>query len=317
MPEMSLYSISALQQQIKNIVKRGSVHSVQASPPRCRVTFGTDPVNGNQHISDWLLWWAPSDSERTEWNMPAINAPVIVISEGGVLKNGVVYPLGITDNQTPAGSTASEHVIRYSDGAQISYDSSSHTLNYSGVEGGIINVSALGPITINATDITVNADNVNAVIKEKLSASAETATIDVTNSATITAENNISVTANNEVQVSAVKATVSVDSEAIITAQSVSVTAEDTADITAPQVNITAEKTTISGDLAVGGSIGAAGDITDMSSSGGLSLRQLRLIYDAHGHVYDDGTTEPPNQLMQPAPAGFLLPGENDAGDEP
>lgn len=278
MSELPLYSISALQQQIKNIVKRGSVHSVQASPPRCRVTFGTDPVNGSQHISDWLLWWAPSDSERTEWNMPAIDAPVIVVSEGGILKNGIVYPLGITDNQMPAGSTASEHVVRYSDGALISYDSSSHTLNYSGVEGGIINVSALGPITINATDITVNADNVNALVKGSLSASAETATIDVKNNGTITAKN--------------------------------------TVDISASQVNVTAEKTTITGDLYVGGSIGAAGDITDMSDSGGLSIRQLRLIYDAHGHAYDDGTTEPPNQLMQPAPAGFLISGENNGRDE-
>ncbi|ECG8590757.1 phage baseplate assembly protein V [Salmonella enterica subsp. salamae] len=265
MSEVPLYSISALQQQIKNIVKRGSVHSVQESPPRCRVTFGTDAVNGDVHVSDWLLWQAASDSERTVWNMPAVGAPVIVISEGGVLKNGVVYPLGITDNQTPAGSTASEHVVRYRDGAKISYNSETHTLDFSGVDGGIVNLSATGPVTVNATDVTINADNINAVVNNQITAKAESATVNVKNNAVITAENSVSVTSS--------------------------------------RVDVTADKTTINGDLDVEGTISATGDISafgdiaDMNGSQG-TMQRMREIYDSHNHNYDDGVTEMTNQPM-------------------
>lgn len=148
MADNLLYQVSALQQQVRNMVKRGSIHSVQAAPPRCRVTFGKDPVNGDEHVSDWLLWWAASDSEKTTWNMPAVGAPVIVFSEGGVLKNGIVYPLGITDNQTAAGSTATEHVTKYSDGASVSYDTSTHAAAVSLPDGGTASVKAPGGITL-------------------------------------------------------------------------------------------------------------------------------------------------------------------------
>lgn len=154
MSDSLLYQVSALQQQVRNMVKRGSIHSVQATPPRCRVTFGTDPVNGDEHVSDWLLWWAASDSEKTTWNMPADGAPVIVFSEGGVLKNGVVYPLGITDNQTPAGSSPTQHVTKYSDGAAFSYDTSSHAGTLSLPDGGTVSITAPGGITLDA-DVTI------------------------------------------------------------------------------------------------------------------------------------------------------------------
>lgn len=154
MADNLLYQVSALQQQVRDMVKRGSIHSVQATPPRCRVTFGTDPVTGDVHVSDWLLWWATSDSERTVWNMPAVGAPALVFSEGGMLKNGVVYPLGITDNQTPAGSSPTQHVTKYSDGAVFSYDTASHTGDLTLPAGGTASVTAPGGITLDA-DVTI------------------------------------------------------------------------------------------------------------------------------------------------------------------
>ncbi len=150
----SIYKVAELQQQVAGLVRRGSIHSVQASPPRCRVTFGTDPVSGDEHYSDWLLWWAPSDSERSEWNMPTIGAPVVVISEGGSPKNGIVFPLGITDNQSPAGSSATAHVTKYSDGAVFSYDTASHAAEVTLPSGGTVTVVAAGGITLDG-DVTI------------------------------------------------------------------------------------------------------------------------------------------------------------------
>ena len=151
MAESLLYTVAALQNQVANLVRRGSIHSVQADPPRCRVTFGTDPVTGDEHFTDWLLWGAPSDSERNTWNMPAVGAPAIVFSEGGNLKNGLVYPLGITDNQTPAGTSATAHVTKYSDGATFSYDTATHAAFITLPDGGAATVKGPAGITLDGT----------------------------------------------------------------------------------------------------------------------------------------------------------------------
>lgn len=264
---MDNYDISDMRRRILQMVRRGTIHSVQAKPPRCRVTFGTDPVSGDEHVSDWLLWRAHSDSERSDWSMPAVGSPATVLSEGGDLRNGVVFPGLITDDQIPAGTTPTEHVTRYSDGAKISYDSSTHTLEFAGVEGGIINVTAAGPITINTTNAALNADNVTAKVNNQIIASATSATVSVKSDATIISENNVSVTAKNDISV------------------------------IAGQANITAEKTKINGDLEVDGNISASGDITDKNGISG-SMQRLREIYDDHDHEYDDGTTGKPNQKM-------------------
>lgn len=145
---MDNYDINDMMRRMLQMVRRGTIHSVQAKPPRCRVTFGTDPVSGDEHVSDWLLWHAYSDSERSDWNMPAVGSPVTVISEGGDLRNGVVFTGLITDDQTPAGTTPTEHVTRYSDGATISYNTASHALAFSLPDDGVATVKAPGGIKL-------------------------------------------------------------------------------------------------------------------------------------------------------------------------
>lgn len=147
MPDME-YSLSELWRRVQQMIRRGVIHSVQASPPRCRVTLGTDTVTGEAHVTDWLQWYANSDGERSDWNMPAVGAPATIISESGDLKNGTVFPGMITDNQTPAGSTPGAHVTRYSDGASFSYDTSTHGAVVSLPGGGTVKIIGAGGITL-------------------------------------------------------------------------------------------------------------------------------------------------------------------------
>lgn len=141
------YTLADLYRRVSQMIKRGVVHSVQASPPRCKVTFGTDPISGDQHVSSWLLWYSPSDSEMQEWNMPAVGSPVTVISEGGDIRNGVVFAGLITDDQSPAGTSPNQHVTKYSDGAEVTYDSSAHAMTVS-TPGGTVTVIAAGGIKL-------------------------------------------------------------------------------------------------------------------------------------------------------------------------
>lgn len=158
---MDNYDINDMMRRMLQIVRRGNIHSVQAKPPRCRVTFGTDPVSGDEHVSDWLLWHAHSDSERSDWSMPAVGSPATVFSEGGDLRNGVVFPGLITDDQTPAGTTPTEHVTRFSNGARFAYDTASNAAEVSLPGGGTVKIigdggiTLDGPVTITKT-LTVN-----------------------------------------------------------------------------------------------------------------------------------------------------------------
>jgi phage baseplate assembly protein V len=169
------YTLADLYRRVSRMVMRGVVHSVQASPPRCRVTFGTDPLTGDVHVSDWLLWYAWSDSELQTWSMPAVGAPAVVMSEGGDTRNGIVFPGRITDDQTPAGASPNEHVTRYSDGAQVSYDSAAHAMAVTLPDGGSVKVIAAGGIKLQGDteidgSLTVKGD---AVITGNVSADGD------------------------------------------------------------------------------------------------------------------------------------------------
>lgn len=148
------FTLADLYRRFSQILRDGTVHSVQASPPRCRVTFGSDPDTGKEHLTDWLPWFAHSDAERQDWSMPAVGSAATVLSAGGETTGGIVFAGLITDDQTPAGSTPTEHVTRYRDGASVSYDTASHAMNVSLPSGGTVTVTAPGGITLDS-DVTV------------------------------------------------------------------------------------------------------------------------------------------------------------------
>lgn len=167
------YELSDLLRRVRNMVRNGVIHSVQVSPPRCRVTFGTDPVTQQEHVTDWLVWGVRADAERQDWSMPAVGAPVTVLSEGGDLRMGRVYPGGITDDQTPASDSLYEHLIRFSNGARFSYDSVSNHAEVSLPGGGTLKIIGPGGIELagdtvitGSLRVTENADVAGSISAE-------------------------------------------------------------------------------------------------------------------------------------------------------
>lgn len=59
-------------------------------------------------------------------------------------------------------------------------------------------------------------------------------------------------------------------------------------------VEIESPLVSTTGDLAVGGNINAAGSITDLAESGGVSMGDMRSVYNGHTH----GAGPTPNQSM-------------------
>ena len=154
---MSEFDISMLAQQLARICRYGNIHSVQARPPRCRVTLGTDPLSGEVHVTGWLPWSAQVDDTSSDWRMPAVGASVMVLSPGGNLANGLVFPAGYTDDRTPPSAEPGQHVTRYSDGGEVLYDTDAHELQVSLPEGGRIIIVAAGGVKITG-DLDVDGE---------------------------------------------------------------------------------------------------------------------------------------------------------------
>lgn len=147
---MEGFELSDLARRFRNMIRQGVVHSVQMSPPRCRVSLGEDPVTRKEHVTGWLVWAARADAERQDWSVPAIGAPVMVFSEGGDLRQGIVFPAGLTDDQTPAADSPHQHITRFSNGAYFSYDTERNHAEWSLPGGGTVKIISPGGIELDS-----------------------------------------------------------------------------------------------------------------------------------------------------------------------
>lgn len=154
------YTLAEMWRRLNNLIRRGTVHSVQLSPPRVRVSFGTDPVNHTEHLSAWLPWYTRADAGMQEWSVPAVGCPATVLSEGGDIRNGVVLVGMITDDQTPAGDSGEVYATRYGNGASVTVDTAGNAMAISLPAGGTVSVDCQGGAVLKG-DLKVEG-NINA-----------------------------------------------------------------------------------------------------------------------------------------------------------
>jgi phage baseplate assembly protein V len=142
------YTLAEMWRRMNNMIRRGTVHSVQVKPPRVRISFGTDPVNNTEHVSAWLPWYTRADAGVQEWSVPAVGCPATVLSEGGDLRNGVALIGMITDDQTPAGESSDVYVTHYGNGASVICNTADNTMAVSLPDGGTLTVTCPGGATL-------------------------------------------------------------------------------------------------------------------------------------------------------------------------
>lgn len=113
--------IADLQRKVANMVRSGVVHAVQVSPLRARVKIG-EREDGTPVLTGWLRVSMVAAGPVSEAWVPSEGAAVQVLSEGGDLRLGVVYPGLHTDALPSPATTNTEHVTLYPDGGRIVYD---------------------------------------------------------------------------------------------------------------------------------------------------------------------------------------------------
>lgn len=143
---------AALSRLLENLIRFGVIDAVQMEPPRVKVKTGT-------LTTAWLPWLTLRAGSDREWDPPTVDEQVILFSPSGQLANGIVVT-GVFSDHIPAnGNRASLHRRTYADGTVIEYDSVTHHLNATLVDGGTTNLISTGGINL-VGDITHKGDYV-------------------------------------------------------------------------------------------------------------------------------------------------------------
>ena len=119
--------IQELSRLVENMIRIGTVHSVDHAAVRCRVQTG-------ELVTQWLRWFEGRAGETTTWDPPTVGEQCIVFSPSGEPANGIVF-YGMNSAQiAPPSHDKVKHVIKFPDGAVFSYDHAASHLEISGIK---------------------------------------------------------------------------------------------------------------------------------------------------------------------------------------
>ena len=141
--EQTYFRLVELARRIANVVRPGVVIEADYAAARVRVQYG-----GPEAVTGWLPWLAGRAGGDREWWAPEIGEQVLILAPSGELSNGIVLA-GLYQSNRPAPAASSDvHRVRYSDGAEIEYDSKAHRLRAVLPEGGSAEITAPDGVTI-------------------------------------------------------------------------------------------------------------------------------------------------------------------------
>lgn len=146
LPDMDLVELS---RRLENLVRIGTVHSVDHAGVRCRVKSG-------ELVTNWLRWHTPRAGETRTWDPPTVGEQAIVLSPSGEIGNGLVF-YGFNSDAHPAPSgSADEHVTIYPDGARTAYNHASGALAITGIK--TATVQAAEHVTVDCPESTITGN---------------------------------------------------------------------------------------------------------------------------------------------------------------
>ena len=116
-----------LSRRLENLIRIGTVHSVDHAAVRLRVQTG-------KLVTDWLPWLEQRAGETTTWDPPTVGEQCVVFSPSGEPAGGIVL-VGINSAAIqPPSDSPKKHIIKFPDGAVFSYDHAASHLEISGIK---------------------------------------------------------------------------------------------------------------------------------------------------------------------------------------
>ncbi|UKE73221.1 phage baseplate assembly protein V [Xanthomonas graminis] len=133
---------------LSNLIRLGTIAEVDLAGARCRVQSG-------DMQTDFLPWLVPAAGALIVWAAPSLGEQVLVLSPDGETMSGVVLRGLYSDAFAAPETSADVTLLRFGDGALISYDAIAHSLVATLPAGGTAELTADGGVTINGP-LTVN-----------------------------------------------------------------------------------------------------------------------------------------------------------------
>lgn len=133
---------------IANLIKQGEVAEVNPAGTKLRVNIG-------ELTTDWVDYFVPAAGEINIHRPPSVGESCVLLSPSGDTACGFAL-CGLDSEKFPSpGSVQPEHIIKYKDGAVVSYNWLTGVLNAIGVK--TANVEASEKIQLTAPQIILNA----------------------------------------------------------------------------------------------------------------------------------------------------------------
>lgn len=123
---------------LDEMLRFGTIASVDLAAARCVVETG-------DVLSPPCRWIEPRAGATRTWSPPSIGEQVLLLCPGGDLAAGVALR-GIYSDAMPSPGNSLRELIRYKDGAEISYDPETHALEVNLPDGANVTIVAQGGI---------------------------------------------------------------------------------------------------------------------------------------------------------------------------
>lgn len=123
-----------------NMLRLGTVASVDRAKARCTVRLAEDAVTGP------LPWLTLAGAGLRAWLPPSVGEQVAVLCPDGELPGGFVLP-GIASTANPAPASDEAYSLHFGDGAVFRYDPQAHQLSIALPAGGKVSITADVAIT--------------------------------------------------------------------------------------------------------------------------------------------------------------------------
>ncbi|MDR6144957.1 phage baseplate assembly protein V [Sphingomonas sp. SORGH_AS870] len=134
---------------IGNIIQVGTIETVDRGEATCTVRVG-EIVTGS------VPWIVPRAGKTRIWSPPTVGEQCTLLCPEGDMEAGFAF-LGLFSDANPAPSAEDIDLIRFGDGAIVSYDATAHLLVADLPAGGKVRINAPGGVTITGP-LTVDGD---------------------------------------------------------------------------------------------------------------------------------------------------------------
>lgn len=115
------FTIAELERRLSNLIRIGTIESVDAAAARCRVKID-DLITGP------LPWQAAHAGMARSWSAPSVGEQVVILSPFGDFAQAVVIRSVYQASHPAPSSDPDKYITDYGDGTAVTYDAATHTL---------------------------------------------------------------------------------------------------------------------------------------------------------------------------------------------